>query len=596
MLTDHVGTRKELLGTSLRLALLSGDWIPVGLPDRARALVPALQVVSLGGATEAAIWSIFYPIGGVDQNWKSIPYGRALRNQQMHVLNEAMNWCPTWVPGQIYIAGMGLARGYWRDESKTEAQFVTSPHSGERLYRTGDLGRYLPDGNIEFLGREDDQVKVQGYRIELGEIEATLERHPKVKSAVVTAAGERAGPKHLIGYVVAPSIAPEELAEYLREKLPDYMVPTVWQKLDALPLTANGKVNRKGLPRPVVEQVDAGTPAARPGDRTDALSRITALLTEELGLPTLDPRKNLLTLGATSMDLVRIVGRLQEEFGFRPSFQEFLRDPSAAALADLYLQSAGTAPARVSKPATAQRNFDLILDPKAREAFRRENRGIRVFPKDWGIFALASDGRPTGSEHRISRRRAARRFRPEPVPLASLGALLAELSRMTIGGAVKYGYGSAGGCYPVQTYLHAKPEGITGVPPGTFYYHPVEHSLVPITLGAELDPNIHEPFTNRPSFEQARFSLFLVHQPRAIEPVYGDLAWRFSLLEAGAMAHALESSAWRLGLGLCPIGWLDFAAVRDLLQLEEGQELLHSHIGGVAEAPADSGDWEEGVV
>jgi nitroreductase len=111
-----------------------------------------------------------------------------------------------------------------------------------------------------------------------------------------------------------------------------------------------------------------------------------------------------------------------------------------------------------------------------------------------------------------------------------------------------------------------------------------------------LDSSIHEPFTNRPSFEQARFSLFLVHQPRAIEPVYGDLAWRFSLLEAGAMAHALETSAWRLGLGLCPIGWLDFAAVRDLLQLEEGQELLHSHIGGVAEAPPDSGDWEEGVV
>ena len=189
-----------------------------------------------------------------------------------------------------------------------------------------------------------------------------------------------------------------------------------------------------------------------------------------------------------------------------------------------------------------------------------------------------------------------RHFRSEAVPLAALGALLAELSRVTKGDTEKYGYGSAGGLYPVQTYLHAKPDGVAGLPAGTFYYHPVEHCLVPITLGAELDAEIHEPFTNRPAFEQARFSLFFVHQPRAIEPIYGDLAWRFSLLEAGAMAHAVETSAWRYGLGLCPIGWLDFARVRGLLQLEDGQELLHAHVGGLLEMPHASGDWEEGVI
>ncbi len=149
------------------------------LPDRARALVEGLQVVSLGGATEASIWSIFYPIGTVDRDWTSIPYGRPLRNQHMHVLNDAMEPCPTWVPGQLFIGGVGLARGYWRDDSQhRRAVRAAIRGSGQRLYRTGDLGRYLPDGNIEFLGREDNQVKVQGYRIELGEIEATLVRHP----------------------------------------------------------------------------------------------------------------------------------------------------------------------------------------------------------------------------------------------------------------------------------------------------------------------------------------------------------------------------------------------------------------------------------
>jgi SagB-type dehydrogenase family enzyme len=167
---------------------------------------------------------------------------------------------------------------------------------------------------------------------------------------------------------------------------------------------------------------------------------------------------------------------------------------------------------------------------------------------------------------------------------------------VTIGDGVKYCYGSAGSCYSVQTYLHAKPAGIACCPAGTFYYHPIKHCLVPLTLGAELDAAIHEPFTNRPAFEQARFSLFFVSEPRAVEPMYGDLAERFSLLEAGAMAHALECSAWRFGLGVCPIGLMDFAPVRPLLHLDDGQELLHSHVGGLAEAPPESSEWEEGII
>ena len=126
-------------------------------------------------------------------------------------------------------------------------------------------------------------------------------------------------------------------------------------------------------------------------------------------------------------------------------------------------------------------------------------------------------------------------------------------------------------CYPVQTYLHAKQDGIAGCPAGTFYYHPIEHRLVPLTLGAELDAAIHEPFTNQPIFEQARFSLFFVNQPRAIEPIYGELAGRFSLLEAGAMAQVLETSAWRFNLGVCPIGWLDFPACASCFTSRRGR-------------------------
>jgi pyochelin synthetase len=139
---------------SLRLVMLSGDWIPVSLPDRLRRLGSRAELISLGGATEASIWSVLFPIKEVDPAWRSIPYGRPMANQTLHVLDSRLDPSPDWVPGQIYLGGIGLAQGYWKDEARTRASFIVHPWTGERLYRTGDLGRWLPDGNVELLGRE----------------------------------------------------------------------------------------------------------------------------------------------------------------------------------------------------------------------------------------------------------------------------------------------------------------------------------------------------------------------------------------------------------------------------------------------------------
>ncbi|HEX2254148.1 MAG TPA: amino acid adenylation domain-containing protein [Thermoanaerobaculia bacterium] len=212
MLVEHAAGRRSMPRLdSLRLAMLSGDWIPLSLPGRFRSLVPRARVVSLGGATEASIWSILHPVDEVDPEWPSIPYGKAMVNQSFHVLDADLEPRPTWVPGDLYIGGIGLARGYWRDEERTRASFVEHPRTGERLYRTGDVGRFLPDGSIEFLGREDHQVKIQGHRIELGEIEAVLEQHPAVRTAVVTAPGEREN-RRLVAHVVAQEGAGEPAA------------------------------------------------------------------------------------------------------------------------------------------------------------------------------------------------------------------------------------------------------------------------------------------------------------------------------------------------------------------------------------------------
>ncbi|MEM7534549.1 MAG: amino acid adenylation domain-containing protein, partial [Chloroflexota bacterium] len=198
--------------STLRIIMMSGDWIPVSLPDRIQTLHPDADVYSMGGATEASIWSIYYPIDEVDPTWPSIPYGRPMANQTFYVLNAQLEPCPMWVPGDLYIGGIGLALGYWKDDAKTNERFIVHPETGDRLYKTGDLGRYLPSPNglssdtppnIEFMGRDDFQVKIRGHRIELGEIETTLLQHSSVQEVLVSVAGDAKSPnKQLVAYVV----------------------------------------------------------------------------------------------------------------------------------------------------------------------------------------------------------------------------------------------------------------------------------------------------------------------------------------------------------------------------------------------------------
>ncbi|MFB4275417.1 amino acid adenylation domain-containing protein [Nonomuraea sp. MTCD27] len=244
---------REALAT-LRLVFLSADWIPVTLPDRLRALAPDARVVSLGGATEASIWSICHPIEEVDPSWPSIPYGRALRGQSFHILDEHGRPCPVGEPGELHIGGDGLARGYVGDPGQTAERFITHPILRRRLYRTGDLGRWRYDGTIEFLGRLDRQVKIRGHRIELGEIEATLDRLPAVRQAVARAVPGPDDRPRLVCYVVpadpAAPPADDELIEALRASLPGFMVPNRFLIMDTLPITDNGKIDYKALANP----------------------------------------------------------------------------------------------------------------------------------------------------------------------------------------------------------------------------------------------------------------------------------------------------------------------------------------------------------
>lgn len=186
MLAEYEEYQRQVTSQSLRLVMMSGDWVPVSLPGRIRNLFQNVEIVALGGATEGSIWSNHFEIPEiVPEDWKSIPYGKPLANQKYYVLDQNMEDCPDWVPGTLYIAGDGVAQGYLNDNEKTEEKFVVLDRTGERLYCTGDMGRYWNEGNIEFLGRLDNQVKINGYRVELGEIEAALRRIQGITEAFV---------------------------------------------------------------------------------------------------------------------------------------------------------------------------------------------------------------------------------------------------------------------------------------------------------------------------------------------------------------------------------------------------------------------------
>ena len=336
MFLESVAGRAERVPQSLRLAFLGGDWIALDLPDRLRALAPGAQVVSVGGPTETTLWNIWYPVERVDPAWRSIPYGKPIRGNRYYVLDEELEPCPVWVPGQLCCAGCGVARGYWRDEERTAASFFLHPRTGERLYRTGDIGRVRPDGNIEFLGREDFQVKIRGHRIELGEIETALRQLAEVRSAVVTAGappGAPPGARRLVAYVVpAPGAAPtaESLRAGLREQLPEAMVPAAYVLLDALPLTSNGKVDRSRLPAPEESAPRSAPPAAPASELERAVAEVWQ---EVLGAGGFGIDDNFFDLGGNSYLMIQAQGRLGERLGRELSVAELFEHTTVRSLA-----------------------------------------------------------------------------------------------------------------------------------------------------------------------------------------------------------------------------------------------------------------------
>jgi yersiniabactin nonribosomal peptide synthetase len=297
----------------LRVAMVSGDWVGLDLLDRLHAVAPDARLVAMGGATEAAIWSNVFDVDHVDPEWVSIPYGRPLPNQCFRVVDQHGRDRPDWVAGELWIGGVGVARGYRADSDRTAASFVTV--DGRRWYRTGDRGRYHSDGVLEFLGRTDHQVKVRGHRIELGEVEGALERADGIREAVAVVVPD---PHDTLCAVVVrhdgADVSPASVLDTAAEHLPTYMVPTHVEVVDALPLNANGKIDRAKALVDLTELLGASGVADGPTDveLTGAEATLAAIWTELLDARPLTGQSNFFHLGGDSLLATRMLAALRQ--------------------------------------------------------------------------------------------------------------------------------------------------------------------------------------------------------------------------------------------------------------------------------------------
>lgn len=297
---------------SLKKVILSGDWIGLDLPERLKRIAPNAEMLAMGGATEAAIWSNFIQVQlPLPSKWVSIPYGKPLAGQLYRVVDQAGKDCPNWVSGELWIGGDGVAKGYISDDLLTEEKFVYE--NGIRWYKTGDMGRFWPDGTIEFLGRKDTQVKIRGHRIEMGEIESILNQYPGIISSVVDVVGIKES-KKIYAYIISrqKKLDFKSIEQFLKSYLPEYMIPSKFVMGEKIPLSLNGKVERSYVSRILEENLNVeSVDYEEPIGTTE--TTISLIWKKVLKIEKLSRNDDFFEVGGDSLKAVSIMSQLKQK-------------------------------------------------------------------------------------------------------------------------------------------------------------------------------------------------------------------------------------------------------------------------------------------
>jgi amino acid adenylation domain-containing protein len=340
-------------GPALETLVVGGEACP---PALAAAWAKRVRLINAYGPTEATVVATTWPVPREVDAARPLPIGRPVPNAQAYILDQTLRPVPIGVPGELCVGGVGLARGYLNQPTLTREKFIRHPFDGRRgarLYKTGDLARRLSDGNIEFLGRIDQQVKIRGFRVEPGEVESLLARHPAVRDVAVIAREDRPGDKRLCAYVVpAPGAATpaagaatpaEDLRAYLKEQLPEYMVPSAFITLDALPLLPNGKVDRRALPAPDTARLEAGRGYTAPRNAVE--ETLCGIWAQVLGVERAGIHDGFFDLGGHSLLATQVIARVREAFNVELPLKRLFEMPAVADFGRLVVAAQGSSSA-----------------------------------------------------------------------------------------------------------------------------------------------------------------------------------------------------------------------------------------------------------
>jgi amino acid adenylation domain-containing protein len=330
---------------SLRLVFLSGDWIPLSLPSAVTSAFPSVVFTGLGGATEATIWSNYFIVDKINPEWKSIPYGKPIQNARYYVLDNTFNHCRVKQPGNLYIGGECLALGYFNDPVLSDSKFITDPFNpGCKMYLTGDKAQWMADGNIEFLGREDEQLKVRGYRVEIGEIRNAVLLNKRIRDAIVIPdKSDRLNVQVILFITTFDNMKPDikALKSEFRASLPEYMIPADIVFCTEFPATANGKVDTKSLLASYLKSAAESNnkePDESPGDlktMTAAEKTIYDIWCNKLKTTKISTTDNFFDIGGNSMMAISIFARIKSAFSVQLSLRNFFENPTIGELAVL---------------------------------------------------------------------------------------------------------------------------------------------------------------------------------------------------------------------------------------------------------------------
>ncbi|MBG1241152.1 non-ribosomal peptide synthetase [Nostoc sp. NZL] len=322
--------------SEIKQLMFGGESVSVPHVRRALELLPGTQLIHAYGPSECTVFTCCYPIPKqLAENVHSIPIGKPIGDRQVYLLDKDLHRVPLGVSGELYVGGASVARGYLNQPTLTREKFILNPFvEGDKLYKTGDLARRFPDGNLEFIGRIDTQMKIRGFRIELAEIEAILLQHLDINQVVAIVREDEPGNKYLVAYLITKNNqpTPSSLRNFLKKKLPDYMIPTAFVFLEALPLTPNGKINHRALPAPDTSQRNLEVDFVAP--RTPTEQELATIWTEVLKVKQVGIHDNFFELGGHSLLATQIISRLREVFSLDFALRYLFENPTIAELAE----------------------------------------------------------------------------------------------------------------------------------------------------------------------------------------------------------------------------------------------------------------------